>query len=493
MKIFAAGLATETNTFSPIPTGVEDFLVQRGAERARGQVSHPSLDLTAVWGEQATAHGDDLVFSLNAWAEPAGVTTRAAYESLRDELLEDLQAAMPVDVVLLMLHGAMVAHGYENCEEDLVDRVRAIVGPAVVIGVELDLHCHMTPALIQSADIVVTFKEYPHVDINDRAHELFELARATKLGEIRPTTALFDCEMIGFYPTSRQPLRGLVDEMIAMERARSGVLSLSFCHSFPFADLPKVGARMLAVTDNDPILAASIAREFGLRVHTLRREIGFDSISLPLEVALSKALASPRKPVVVADQSDNVGAGGPGDATFALRWLLDHNAQHAALAIFYDPEVVRIAKKAGVGTRLPVRLGGKLTSTSGSPIDMEVEVTAIRENYMHARPQQSGEPLWSPLGDVAALRTGTIDVIVASKRCQCYCPSIFAEHGIDISQKQLLIPKSTQHFYSAFSKIASEVIYMAGPGAAPTDPRQIPYRRLDLARMYPWSDKPLSA
>ncbi len=491
MRIFAGGIATETNTFAPVPTGIEDFMVARGNDPASAQ-RNSSLDLNRVWGRQAAAHGAEFVFSCNAWAEPSGITCRSAYESLREELLSDLRAAMPVDVVLLMLHGAMVADGYEDCEQDLLRRVRDIVGGEAVIAVELDLHCHLTEQKIAAADVIVTFKEYPHIDINERAREVFDLAIAARLHRVRPTMALVDCRMIGFYPTSRQPLRQFVDDMMAAER-RGRVLSISFAHGFPFADLPQVGAKMLVVTDDDPQLAQRVAREFALRVHDVRARIGFDSISLPMEEALSRALSSPTAPVVVADQSDNVGAGAPSDATFAVRWLLDHGARNVATAIFYDPEVVKIAKKAGRGARLPVRLGGKMSAHSGEPLDIEVDVLSVVEDYMHERPQQSGAPLLSPVGDVAALRCRDIDIVVGSKRCQCYCPSIFRDLGIDPLRKQVLIPKSTQHFFSAFAAIATDLIYMAGPGAVPPDPRRIAYRRLDTTRLYPWNCRPFES
>jgi len=490
MKIFAAGIATETNTFCPVPTSREDFLVQRGEDVLEGRVEHPSCDLSDPWGKQAKARGDAFVFSLMAWAQPSGVTVKSAYESLRDEMLNDLRIAMPVDIVLLMLHGAMVAQGYDDCEEDMIRRVRDIVGPTTVIGVELDLHCHLSPSMIAPADIVITYKEYPHIDINDRARELFDLAVATKLGNVRPTMALFDCRMIGLYPTSRQPLRGFVDAMTEAER-RKGVLSVSFGHGFQFADVQHVGAKLLVVTDNDQGLADRVAREFGRRVHGLRRNIGFDSLSLPMAIALSKALASKKTPVVVADQSDNAGAGAPGDATFALRWLLDHQAEDVAMAIFYDPEVVKIARRAGQGARLSIRLGGKMGPLSGAPVDMEVTILSILDDYIHAFPQRSGEPLLYPTGDVIALRCGSIDIVVSSKRCQCFCPSIFSDLGIDPKLKRLLIPKSAQHFYEAFAPIAGEVIYMGAPGAVVPDPRQNSYRRLDTSNLYPWIQDPI--
>lgn len=493
MKIFAAGVATETNTFCPIPTTLDDFIVQRGRDVLAGRIDYPSLDLRATWGIQAQTRGAEFDFSLMAWAQPSGTTTRDAYESLRDEMLHDLHAAMPVDVVLLNLHGAMVAHGYEDCEEDMIRRVRNIVGPKAVIGVELDLHCHLRASKIAAADIVVIYKEYPHTDVSERGTELFELAVRTKLGEIRPTMALFECHMAGMYPTTRQPMRDFVDSMSEAERG-DGVLSLSLGHGFHFGDVPHMGAKMLAVSDGNPDLATRMAEEFGRKAYRLRGDIAVDSLSLPMQEALAKALASTRWPVIVADQSDNPGSGAPGDSTFALRWLIDHRASNVGLAILYDPETVRIAKKSGVGATLQLRVGGKLGPSSGDPVDIEATVMSARDNYMHAFPQQTGDPQLYPTGDTVALRCGDgIDIVVGSERCQCFSPSIFTDLGIDPKKKQVVIAKSIQHFYGAFAPIAGEIIYMQAPGASAPDPRLTSsYRRVDTGRLYPWCHDPLA-
>jgi microcystin degradation protein MlrC len=54
MKIFAAGIVTETNTFSPVPTALADFIVQRGKDVLAGRVDYPNLDLYALWGQSAS-------------------------------------------------------------------------------------------------------------------------------------------------------------------------------------------------------------------------------------------------------------------------------------------------------------------------------------------------------------------------------------------------------------------------------------------------------
>lgn len=492
MRVFAAGLFAETNTFSALPTSLEDFQIRRCSDAAADGPAAGSFDLAQVWGRKAQARGDEFVLGLMAWAQSGGLVSCSAYETLRDEILRDLEAALPVDVVLLMLHGAMIAQGYEDCEEDILRRVRALVGVKSIVGVEFDLHCHLSESKIAPADLIISYKEYPHTDIHQRAEELFELGILAASGAVRPTMALFDCRMVGIYPTTREPLQRFVRSLYEAERS-PGVLSVSFGHGFQFADVPNMGAKILAVTDNDLWLAQKVAKELGGRVHTLRRQIGFESTSLSLEEGLSEALQNKQYPVVVADQSDNIGGGAPGDATFALHWLLDHGGTDVGIAILYDPQVVAIAKKAGEGAVLPMRVGGKLGPTSGTPVDIEATVLAIRHDYVHGLPQEGGSALAFPAGDVVLLRApGRIDIVVSSLRCQCFTPAIFEDLGLDPREKRVLIPKSAQHFYTGFAPIAAKVLHVASSGAVAPDPRLLPYRRVDTRRLYPWVDEPFA-
>ena len=58
---------------------------------------------------RAEEEGFELIEGSCFAASPAGTTNRADYESMRDEILGQLEAALPVDGLLLGLHGAMVA------------------------------------------------------------------------------------------------------------------------------------------------------------------------------------------------------------------------------------------------------------------------------------------------------------------------------------------------------------------------------------------------
>ncbi|MGO4837763.1 M81 family metallopeptidase, partial [Rhizobiaceae sp. 2RAB30] len=122
MKVFTAVLATETNTFSPMPTGLGAFKSQGVYYPAGQHPDHMTLFGAPLWvaRERGVQLGWTVKEGLVAFAQPAGKTTRNAYETLRDELLADLRAAGPVDMVVLGLHGAMVADGYDDCEGDLL-------------------------------------------------------------------------------------------------------------------------------------------------------------------------------------------------------------------------------------------------------------------------------------------------------------------------------------------------------------------------------------
>ena len=502
MKIFAACLATETNTFSPIPTVLGDFMQVRSEDIEKDTSNFDAIQPFGMWQQKAQRHGDDFIFSLFAFACPSGITNKYDYENLRNEILTDLQARGPVDIVLLYLHGAMVANGYDDCEGDIIERVRTIVGTDVVIAVELDLHCHLTAQMVSAADIIITFKEYPHVDINARAEELFDLAVKTQQRKVRPTMARYDCRMMGMYPTNTAPMRQFIHAMTEAEQ-QEDVLSVSFGHGFPFGDVPDAGGEMLVVTDNNPTLGQELAKTLGQQIFALRHQINFPC--LPLEDALSKAAdkakyltADNPKPIVVADQSDNAGGGAPGDATYALAWLLEHQVQNVSMAIFYDPQVVKLAVAAGKGAQLNIRLGGKLGPTSGDPLDIAVNVLAIQRDYQHRFPQidletgRESESVYWPIGDTVALHCQGIDILVSSERTQCFSPCIFSDLGINPQDKSLLIVKSAQHFYGAFAPIAGEVIYMAAPGAVPPIMQQIPYQRMRTNNKYPWVENPFN-
>jgi microcystin degradation protein MlrC len=486
MKLFMAALDTETNTYAPLPTGARAF--------AEGFVAHgnatslPENYCSAqlyVWRRRAEALGWRVAESLCAYAEPGGLTARAVYEGFRDEILDDLRRAMPVDVVLLALHGAMVAEGYDDCEGDLLAAVRAIVGPEVPVGAELDLHCHLTAAMLRDATVLVAYKEYPHIDIPERAEHLFTLIADAAAGRTRPVMAAFDCRMISMFRPTAQPLRGVVDHMVAHE-GRDGILSLSLAHGFPWGDVADVGVKMLAVADGDADAAATAARHYGEMLFALRREMAPACLTIEaaLEVALELSAEGGRGPVVIADVADNPGGGAPGDATFFLQAVRVRGIQGVMLGYFWDPIAVRFCMEAGLGAVLDLRVGGKCGTASGAPVDLRVTVMGLAEQVT----QRFGEAPVA-MGPSAWVRAEGIDLVLCSLRTQTFHPEAMMALGLDPTGLRILVVKSNQHFHAGFAPIACDILYASSPGALSQDFANFPYTKRK-GRFWPRDDDP---
>lgn len=472
MRIFSATIATETNTFSPMPTSLDHYKESVFYRPGEHPADAPRMCTAPLFvaRRRAAAEGFTLIEGSCFAASPAGTTNRADYEFMRDEILAQVKAALPLDGVLLGLHGAMVAHGHDDTEGDVIARVRVLVGPGCVIGVELDPHCHLTLKRVHLSDIIVLYKEFPHTDVVERAEDLLTLVLRTIRKQIKPVMSLYDCRQIGSYPTTLPLMRAFVDRTAAME-GKDGVLSVSIGHCFPYADVPELSGRILVVTDNDKAKADVLATAIGKEFVAMRGRTA--PAYLSVEDGLDAALGSSGGPVVLADPADNAGGGAPSDNTTILRGLMARDAQQAAVGPIWDPIAVRLCFDAGLGASFPLRFGGKIGPTSGQPIDATVTVAALARDAW-----QSFGPTRVPLGDCAAVTIGGVEVVLITNRTQALGLELFRNLNIEPARCKLLVVKSTNHFMAAFGPIARRVIYVDADGPLSRDYRRIPYTRV---------------
>lgn len=474
--VFTAALAQETNVFAPLPTGLQSFTGRFAAagHRAAGEPPFPeallsSLERRAARGELRLARGPV------AGAHPSGLVTRLAYESLRDQILDTLAAALPVDIVALQLHGAMIADCHPDCEGDLLARVRAMSGSAAVIGALLDPHAHLSERMLAAADVLVAYKEYPHTDFRERAEELVELMLRIARGAVRPHSALWDAGVIGVFHTNLPEVRALVQQMQDWERS-GRALSVSLIHGFPWGDSADLGTRALVIADGDPAGADRLAAELAAKAQALAMQAPVRTTTL--ERALQElALRQAEAPIVWADSADNPGGGAAGDSTYVLAALLERGEVGVCLGPLWDPMVVEIAFNAGVGSRTPIRLGGKTGPLSGAPVDVDAEVLGLA-----ADASQTFAGARFSLGRAAALRCSGIDVIVTTERDQARGTDLFTNLNVQPETMRLIVVKSSQHFYESFSKIASRVVYLDCPGSLRSDLKSYPYEHVSRPR-----------
>lgn len=484
MRVFIAALEHETNSFSPIATDLESF--RAGLLYRPNEESPAGCSADSVWMgysdfiKIARSRGHDVVISLAATAQPSAPMAKQDYETLRDEILNDLRAAGDVDMVLMFMHGAQMAVGYDDCEGDMLTRIRSIAGPGTAIGCELDLHCNISPAMLSAANILMACKEYPHTDFSDRALDLYNLIQATAEGVIKPVTTFCSIPMLSKFFTTREPFKSFLHKTTKLE-GQNGILSITLAHSFPWSDTQHSAAGVLIVSDAVQTrsikatqdLAQQLAQEFfSFRKETHDKALG-------IEAALDRAEAATTGPIIIADSADNAGGGAPGDSTFILQAMLRRDVKNAALAMICDPETVQSAIVAGVGSKLALQLGGKHGETSGPSLELEAEVTAIAETATQRGLDQGRA---EQLGACATLRIKGVDIVLNSIRQQVFSPDVFTQLGIDPTSKSILVVKSSQHFFELFAPLVmsleKDIIYCDAPGALNSQLKNMPYKKL---------------
>jgi len=467
LKIFTACLAHETNTFVTRPTTLGDFEAE-GIRRHAEDKADPGLVMKMIGAmrEAAAVEGHRLVEGLAAVAAPGGPVERATHESLRDELLAGLAAALPVDGVTLILHGSMVAEGCEDCEGDLLERMRGLVGEAMPIVVVLDPHCSLSEKMRRHATALVAFKHYPHTDTAERAREAWRLTVDTALGRIRPASASVDCRIVGLWPTTSEPMQSFIQRMKDLEQG--DVLSVSFAHGFPWSDVPEGGARVWVTTDGNEALGNRLAAELADEVWAMRESSS--GHRTPMHDAIRRIEQHAiGQPLVLADAADNPGGGAAGDSSFILRALIDKGLTGCAVAGIVDPRAVRRCEQAGLDSTLLLDIGSP-------PMAVEAKVMALRSDHWQTA---FGSPM--ALGASAWLRTaGGIDIVLISQRQQVLGTDLLSGMGLDWTSLRAVVVKSAQHFHAAFAPQAAAVIYVDTPGLLSTDFARLPYRKRSL-------------
>ena len=326
----------------------------------------------------------------------------------------------------------------------------------------------------------MAFKEYPHTDFSERAAELFTIIADAAEGKTRPRMALHDCQVIGVYHTTAEPMRSFIERMRSLE-GHDGILSVSLAHGFPWGDVPDVGTRLLVVSDGRPEAAAALAKQLGSELVALYPRLQPRYWSVEAAIAYGASHAT-HGPVVLADVADNAGGGAPNDSTFLLRAILAQGNVSAAVGCIWDPVATATALPAGIGANLSLRIGGKMGPMSGDPLDLEVTVTGVAPGAVQSFGGGGAGRATVRMGDAVALRVrGTaVDIVVNTIRTQTFSPDVFTVVGIDPQERQILVVKSMQHFYAAFAPIAAEILYVAAPGALTPYMEQIPYQRARL-------------
>ena len=476
MRIAIGQISHETNTMFGPPTPVTEF--QRQGWGVGQEIIEQSTGVRGYLGGMIAAGSDlgiEIVPTFAARAHPSGTIQRSAFDTMLGNLLEGIAAAGEVDAVCLSLHGAGSAEGIDDIEGTILSAVREQIGPDMPLIGTLDLHCHSTGLMIESATALLTVHEYPHIDSYERGYEAVELAAKTVRGEVSPVMALTVLPMTIAPTTSfRGPAREINE--ICWEWEDRGLLDITFIHGYPHTDVPIISCSVIAVADGDQALAQQAANEVASRIWNMREQ--FRSGLPEAEEAVAQALAVDGGPVVIAEVSDNPGGGSPGDSTHLLRALIEAAPADAAFGFVYDPETAIQAHEAGPGATIDVRIGGKTDpELMGAPVEASAYVKSCTDGR-YITQSSMGQGGQSDLGKMARLIVNGVDVIVGSESNQTIDDELFRLHGIEVSRLKIAALKSQNHFRAYFEPIASEVIRTDPPGWTTSNLSNFNYQRI---------------
>lgn len=481
--VLTGSFVHESNTFKKGETTLHDFrnevldLGQAAVDRF-GDVN----DELAGFLDAGREAGWRITHSVSAHATPSARVSREAFDHIAGIICDaarDHRATL--DGVLLSLHGSMVPTFCEDGEGELLRRLRAVVGPDLPIAVTLDLHAMVTPAMVEHAQILVSYKTYPHIDMRETGRHAGKLLDAAMRGAIRPRTLRAHRPMLEEANAGRTdvPETAALYSSARAHEAEQGILAVSVNASFSEADITDMGPTVLVTHDADAAgRAREIAEALADRIWANRGHVANAFLTPAQAAAEARDFDAAKGPLVIADYADNPGAGAYGDATALLEALLAVGATGGAFAPMIDPEAAAELHRHRVGDTVTLDLGGKCDpSFGGGPLRLTGEVVHLSDGtYTGDGPILGG--ITHSFGPTAVFRVKGIDILVVTLTEQMLDLQQVRTFGIEPARLRFLVVKSMQHFRAAFEPVAGRVIVCDGGALATPQAHLRPYTRV---------------
>ena len=479
-NVLTAEFLHETNTFSVRKTDLAAFKAYN-FRIGNDQLKTFEGTNTGVAGclESARKFDWNMNHAVTAHAGPSGLVTTGAFDTIAGFILDAARSKMP-DGVLLPLHGAMVPEFCEDGEGELLQRLRDIIGPHIPIAITLDLHANVSVKMCDLADIIVSYKTYPHIDMREAACHAGDILQRTMVGEISPYTLRAHRPMLGEANGGRTDIGPMIDRF---ERARAyelepDVFAVSINAGFEEADIADIGPTVLVTCQGDRVAHQAFAETIADDIWARRAEVLNTYYSVEQAAAIAADFVRTDGPLIIADYADNPGGGAYCDATALLDALLKSGVTNACFGPMADPAVAAHLHQHSEGETLTVDLGGKTDPHfGGGPITVTGQILLLSDGIcVGDGPMMGGLELH--FGKTCVLHVDGIDILVVSEAIQMYDQQQFRAFGIDPSSKTVVGLKSMQHFRAAFEPIAGKIIVCDCGALCTTDVTKLSYQKV---------------
>jgi microcystin degradation protein MlrC len=491
MRLAIAGFHIESASFLPAVSRYEDF--ERNAHRGNAIIEAYEGTNSVIGGfiDVCRARGIGMAPLVYTYLGALGPAEDRAVERYAEEIATTARHCHDLDGILLHLHGASWAPGYQDPERHILEKIRAAVGPDMPLIVAFDYHGNIDRDTIRGATAAFAYQKSPHTDMADTGRRAAGCMARMLTGELAPAMAIARPGLLTpsiFSATGLHPLADILAEAREMERRSPFYLDISVMAGFSYADAPNTGFSVIAVSGGGAESAEAAVAHLAQRVRDERERLYRPEPIHSVEQAVTRAMAqAPRrgKPVVLLEHADRLN-----DSTYVLAELIARKAQNAAVPFLWDPQAAHVASEAGPGALVTLKVGGQSSAKAGPRLEIECEVLQAEEKSYDV----SGAMLQGTrvdLGQTALLRCGGITISVVSRPAFGVDEDAFTVFGQDPRDYDIIVLRSKTHFRQVYEALAREIIIVDTPDYGPADLTQIPYRHLDITNVYPFC--PVSA
>jgi microcystin degradation protein MlrC len=449
MRIVIGGIATESCTFSPLPTRLDDFTLHRGETFLH---RYPFL-------EEFDAEFVPLMW---ARALPGGSVEADTYRQIKEEYLALLRENAPFDGVYLDLHGAMNVQGMDDAEGDWISSIREVVGVDCPIAVSFDLHGNISQRVVENLDVMSAYRTAPHVDVVETRRKAITLLMKCLTSGVRPMRAWVQIPLVlpGEKTSTEWEPGASVYALLAESDPLPGVWDASLLVGYVWADEPRASATAI-VTGTDRETITREAARIALRYWDVRSQFEFGVRAGSIDDCIGWALAASESCVFISDSGDNPTAGGAGDTPIFLGRLLAKKVESAVVASIADSDAVAICQRAGVGAEVDLSLGGKLDPRTSQPLSVHGRVLGIT-------PSQNTE---------VVVQIGGVKVIITERRRPYHFIADLQRLGIEPLDHKIVVVK-IGYLEPDLKRAAPLALLALSPGAVDQAIERLPFQRI---------------
>lgn len=467
-RVAIAGLYHESNTFVPQPTTLTNF--KKGRYLKGQDIVNEYKDAHHEIGgmiEILQQEDIEIIPLLYAEATPGGTITTETYESLLEDLLEEMDKVLPVDALLVAPHGAGVSENFPDMDGHWLSRLRDKLGPGIPVAGTLDLHANVSPLMVACTDALVSYKQNPHVDQRERGKEAARLLMRQLRKEIGLVQVLIQVPVaisIEQQLTADEPCKSLYQYAQSLSE-QEGMLSLSIQLGFPYADVAEMGISIIVVSDNRRDMALATGEKLKDYIIAHKENFVGKKIDIPSALLLVK---ESKKPALLLDMGDNIGGGSPGN-NICLLEALQQQKEYAYFVCIYDPQAVADAEKHNEGETFILSIDG-INGNGNKSFPVEVTLLGINDgNFKESRPRHGGQVNYK-MGKTAivAPRAGSV-IMLTSLRTPPFSLQQLLSFGIDPGLFDAIVAKGVNAPVAAYAPVCPAIIQVDTPGVTQAD------------------------